>query len=123
MLLTQKLLPLLKLSASQNKSRTLVANISSKIASIDDNTSGGRYPYRTSKTALNQVSKSMSVDLGQYKIQCAAIHPGWVLTDMGGVNALITTETSVSGMLGYMLDDSFNLNGKFLNYDGAEIAW
>lgn len=46
LLLSQKLLPLLKLSASQNKSRTLIANISSKIASIDDNTSGGRYPYR-----------------------------------------------------------------------------
>lgn len=46
LLLSQKLLPLLKLSAAQNKSRTLIANISSKIASIDDNTSGGRYPYR-----------------------------------------------------------------------------
>ena len=45
-LLSQKLLPLLKLSGSQNKARTLIANVSSKIASIDDNKSGGRYPYR-----------------------------------------------------------------------------
>ena len=46
LLLSQKLLPLLKLSVSQNKKRTLIANISLKITSIDDNTSGGRYPYR-----------------------------------------------------------------------------
>lgn len=46
LLLSQKLLPLLKLSSSQNKARTLIVNVSSKIASIDDNTSGGRYPYR-----------------------------------------------------------------------------
>lgn len=77
-MLSRKLLPLLKLSASQNKSRTLIVNVSSKIASIDDNTSGGRYPYRTSKTALNQVSKSMSVDLLPHKIQTTIVHPGWV---------------------------------------------
>lgn len=123
LLLTQKLLPLLKLSGSQNKTRTLVVNVSSKIASIDDNTSGGRYPYRTSKTALNQVSKSMSVDLLKHKIQTVAVHPGWVQTDMGGPNALINTSQSVSGMLKYILDNESDINGKFLNYDGTEIAW
>ncbi|KAK4337010.1 hypothetical protein RND71_043965 [Anisodus tanguticus] len=75
LMLTKSLLPLLKLSA-QSKKRTIVANISSKIGSIDDNTSGGRYAYRASKTALNQVTKSLSVDLKSFGIECTAIHPG-----------------------------------------------
>lgn len=42
---------------------------------------------------------------------------------MGGPNALIDTKTSVAGMLGYLLDENAQVNGKFLNYDGSEIPW
>jgi len=123
LILSRKLLPLLKLSASQNKLRTQIIQMSSKIASIEDNKSGGTYPYRASKTALNQISKSMSVDLLPHKIHTSIIHPGWVQTDMGGPNALITTQQSASSMLAFLSDESKELNGKFLNYDGTPIPW
>jgi len=122
LMLTKALLPLLQCSA-QKKSKTIVANITSKMGSIEDNTSGGCYPYRTSKTALNQVSKSLAVDLKPMGILVGIIHPGWVLTDMGGPNALINTETSVSNMLNTISNLDENTSGKFLNYDGKPIPW
>jgi len=122
LMLTKALLPLLQRSA-QNKNKTVVANITSKMGSIDDNTSGGCYPYRTSKTALNQVSKSLSIDLKPMGILVGIIHPGWVLTDMGGPNALINSETSVSNMINTISNLDANTSGKFLNYDGKPIPW
>ena len=81
------------------------------------------YVYRSSKTALNQVVKSLSVDLLGKKISIVALHPGWVRTDMGGPNALISIEESVSGMIGVISRTTLTDTGKFFNYDGKEIPW
>ena len=62
-----------------------IVNITSKMGSIDDNTSGGYYLYRSSKTALNMAVKSLSLDLASRGITTIVMHPGWVQTDMGGV--------------------------------------
>ena len=43
----------------------------------------GMYIYRSSKTGLNQVVKSLSVDLKSQGITVISLHPGWVKTDMG----------------------------------------
>jgi short-subunit dehydrogenase len=61
-----------------------VISITSKMGSIDDNTSGGSYIYRSSKTALNSAMQSMHHDLKNYGIATCTLHPGWVRTDMGG---------------------------------------
>ena len=97
--------------------------LSSKVGSIADNSGGGMYVYRSSKTALNQVVKSLSVDLLGKKISIVALHPGWVRTDMGGPNALISIEESVSGMIGVISRTTLTDTGKFFNYDGKEIPW
>ncbi len=68
------------------------------MGSIDDNTSGGRYAYRSSKAALNMVTKSLAVDLAPRGISAIVLHPGWVQTDMGGSNASTSVEKSVAGM-------------------------
>ena len=97
--------------------------ITSKMGSIDDNKGGGAYVYRSSKTALNAVVKSLSVDLKNENIAVALIHPGWVKTDMGGPNALIERDTSVRGMTEVISNLDISSTGNFYNYDGSIIPW
>lgn len=118
LLLTHKILKNLRLG----KNKKLVF-ISSKVGSIEENTGGGMYVYRSSKTALNQVIKSLSIDFKDENFIAAALHPGWVQTDMGGPNALIDTKTSVKGMI-KVIDSLVLMNsGRFYNYDGSSIPW
>ena len=118
LIITQKILKNLRLG----KDKKLVF-ISSKVGSIEDNTEGGMYIYRTSKTALNQVIKSLSIDLKEENFIVVALHPGWVQTDMGGPNALIDTKTSVRGMTEAIDNLTSKNSGKFYNYDGSAIPW
>lgn len=65
----------------------------------------------------------MSIDLKKDSISVTLLHPGWVKTDMGGERAPLTVEQSASQMTNVLIDESRELNGKFLNYDGAELPW
>lgn len=121
-LFTRALTPLLQTSA-QAGHKTFVANISSKVGSIADNSSGQMYAYRTSKTAFNQVSKSLAVQLGAQNIIVAPIHPGWVQTDMGGPNAPIDAKTSVENMIQTFSNITPEQAGLLLNYDGTVIPY
>jgi NAD(P)-dependent dehydrogenase (short-subunit alcohol dehydrogenase family) len=126
--LTRVFLPLLRLSkASNNIGSPVIANITSKMGSIADNTSGGHYAYRTSKVAMNMLTKSLNVDLEPEGIKAVAIHPGWVLTDMGGPQAPLSSETSASNMINTIIRVSkgeIGNDGKiFLNFDGNTIPW
>ena len=107
-------------AASQGKQ---IAVLSSKMGSISDNQGGGAYIYRSSKTALNQVIKSLSIDLAPQAIKVIALHPGWVRTEMGGPNGLIDTQQSVTGLKHVMTATSGVESGHFYNYDGTEIDW
>ena len=118
LLITQKILKNLRLG----KNKKLVF-ISSKVGSIEENTGGGMYIYRSSKTALNQVIKSISIDFKDENFIAAALHPGWVQTDMGGPNALIDTKTSVKGMAEVIDSLVLKNSGRFYNYDGSSIPW
>ncbi|KAH9419198.1 hypothetical protein DERP_005702 [Dermatophagoides pteronyssinus] len=122
LMLTKALLPLLKVSAATGR-KTLVANISSAMGSIDDNGLGGHYAYRASKVTMNMFTKSLSVDLKSDNIIVMTLHPGWVVTDMGGPNALINTETSVSGLLDVFNKADMSSNGKFVDFAGKERKW
>lgn len=122
LLFTRALTPLLQTSAKAGH-KTFVANISSKVGSIADNTSGQMYAYRTSKAALNQLSKSLSIQLKASDIIVAPIHPGWVQTDMGGPNAPIDAKTSVENMIKTFDDIKAEQSGTLLNYDGTVIPY
>ena len=99
------------------------AVISSRMGSIDDNDGGSLYLYRSSKTAVNQVVKSLSIDMQAQGIKVIALHPGWVRTDMGGPNGSIDTQTSVSGIRQVLEHIRPADSGRFINYNGAAIAW
>lgn len=100
-----------------------MAFVTSKMGSMADNTSGGAYIYRASKAALNAEVKSLSIDLAPRGIVTALLHPGWVKTDMGGPNAWITPEQSVSGMRKIIDTIKPSESGKLYAYDGQLVPW
>jgi len=100
-----------------------IASLTSKMGSIDDNSGGGEYIYRSSKTALNMVMKSLSIDLKPYDLSVITLHPGWVRTDMGGPNGLIDVDESVAGMKRQIDKLTIRTSGQFIAYDGKKIPW
>jgi NAD(P)-dependent dehydrogenase (short-subunit alcohol dehydrogenase family) len=106
---------------ARSTERKLIA-ISSILGSIANN-AGGRYIYRASKTALNMEWSCLAKDLAPRGIICVALHPGWVQTDMGGSTATLTIEQSVPPMVKTIAALKSSDNGRFLQYDGTELAW
>ena len=97
--------------------------ISAKTASIEDNSSGGMYMNRSTRTALNQVVKSLSIDLEKDHVKVLAMSPGWVKTDSGGKGALIDVKTSVDGMINVISKLTRESSGSFMDYKGEIIPW
>lgn len=107
---------------TRSKQKAIVT-ITSKMGSIADNSGGGNYLYRSSKVAVNMVVKSLAVDLKPAGITAVVFHPGWVKTDMGGPNALISAEQSVSGIRQVISSLTIADSGNFFGYDGQVIPW
>nr|XP_046251156.1 C-factor isoform X1 [Scatophagus argus] len=137
LMITKTFLPLLKRAASRGGAsgagsmsiqRAAVINMTSLLGSVELNW-GERannfkwYPYRTSKSALNMVSRCMAVDLEPDGILCMAIHPGWVRTDMGGSEAPLSPEESVSSILSVIGGLTEKDHGSFLNFTGEVLPW
>ena len=100
-----------------------VISITSKMGSIDDNTSGGSYIYRSSKTALNSMMRSLTHDLKNQGIATLTLHPGWVRTDMGGPGGWIDSFESVQGMIKQIDKLTLKNSGNYLDYAGKSINW
>lgn len=111
------------LSHIEGSRQKKIVTISSKMGSIAENTSGGSYLYRSSKAAVNMVTKSLSIDLKPAGVIAMVFHPGWVKTDMGGPEALITATESVSGMRRIISRLSMADSGTFLTYGGQPVSW
>ena len=116
LLVAQHFVPLL------NNKNAVVALLSSKVGSIDDNGSGGSYAYRASKSALNNVAKSLSIDLAGIAT-VVLLHPGYVKTDMTNQKGLIDTSTSVSGMLSAIQATDSTTPFRFVDYKANLIPW
>ena len=67
--------------------------------------------------------KSLSIDLAPQGIIAVALHPGWVKTEMGGPNALISSQESAHGLFEVLAALKHEDSGKFLNYDGQVLPW
>jgi NAD(P)-dependent dehydrogenase (short-subunit alcohol dehydrogenase family) len=103
--------------------RKLTITITSGMGSLADNISGGWIAYRTSKAAVNMLMRSLAVDLKRDGVTCVVLNPGWVKTDMGGPNANITAEKSVTNMRRVIGKLTTADSGKFLHHDGSEYQW
>ncbi|KAK6472820.1 C-factor [Huso huso] len=131
LMITKAFLPLLRKAAKQGTGmgihRAAVVNVSSLLGSIELNWGPGAefktYPYRASKAALNMLTRCVAVDLTPEGILCMAVHPGWVQTDMGGPDALLSKEESINGVLSVIGSLSEKNNGGFLDYTGKTLPW
>ncbi|HJO75426.1 MAG TPA: SDR family oxidoreductase [Rhodospirillales bacterium] len=101
----------------------LIATVSSRLGSMGDNKGGGDYIYRSSKAGLNAVMKGLSIDLADDGIRMVLLHPGWVSTDMGGPNAPVKADESVTGMRRVIAGIKEDETGVFYNYDGSALGW
>ena len=102
------------------KKGSMVLNISSGMGQLEDMGTGSA-AYRLSKTALNALTVILASELKAKSIYVNAICPGWVQTDMGGENAELTVDESVSKIIKFIYSDSIP-NGKFLR-DGKILPW
>jgi NAD(P)-dependent dehydrogenase (short-subunit alcohol dehydrogenase family) len=69
------------------------------------------------------VMQGLATDLQRFGIAVVSIHPGWVRTDMGGRGADIEAGESARGILDIAEKLELAGTGKFLRYDGSEMAW
>ena len=100
-----------------------IINMTSRMGSLDDNTSGGYYGYRMSKAALNMATRSLAVDLKSRGIIVVAMHPGIVQTDMTRGFGMLTAAESVAGMNEVIAGLSLDQTGLFLHYQGTTLPW
>jgi NAD(P)-dependent dehydrogenase (short-subunit alcohol dehydrogenase family) len=100
-----------------------VALITSRMGSIDDNTSGARYGYRMSKAALNMAGKSLAVDLKERGVAVAILHPGMVKTDMIGGNGQVEPADAAKGLLARVDELTLATSGGFWHMNGERLPW
>ncbi len=101
-----------------------IALISSRMGSIEDNSSGGSYGYRMSKVALCMAGKSLAVDLKSKDISVAILHPGLVSTRMTGFTANgIHPQESVKGLIERIDELTLDNTGTFWHSNGEILPW
>jgi NAD(P)-dependent dehydrogenase (short-subunit alcohol dehydrogenase family) len=103
--------------------RKIIANTSSIMGSIEGNDSGGWYAYRTSKAAVNMLTRNLAHDLKDRGITAVSLHPGWVRTEMGGPTAALSPEESVAGLFTVLTTLTPAQSGRFIAWNGNEVAW
>jgi len=106
----------------QHSKHPRIVNVSSQMGALSG-TSAGHYAYRSSKAALNKVMQALALELDSEGIIVCNVHPGWVQTDMGGVNAQITIQESAAGLCKLIDSLTMQQTGKFFSWEGEELAW
>ncbi len=97
--------------------------ITSRMGSIADNTSGGKYGYRMSKCALNMAGVSLAHDLRDNGIAVGILHPGFVQTDLTGQAGDVTAAESVKGLIQRIDELSLDNSGGFWHANGERLPW
>jgi NAD(P)-dependent dehydrogenase (short-subunit alcohol dehydrogenase family) len=117
----------------KHKSYSVFAAISAKVASLGDNSLGGWYSYRASKTALNMLIKNLSLEfkrLGPEKY-VIAVHPGMTQTRLSEPfmkaaekKYKIHSPTETADNLFVVFENlKPEHQGAFVNYDMTLLPW
>lgn len=110
----------------------VLANISARVGSIEDNRLGGWYAYRASKAAQNQLTKTLAIELGRRAktLSVIALHPGTVETDLSAPfrrnvrpEKLFSAQRSAQDLLTVIRALKPSDSGCFFAYDGSKIPW
>lgn len=104
------------------KSGSRVFIITSRMGSVEDNSSGGSYGYRMSKAAVNMAGKSLSVDMKEQGVAVFLLHPGWVATGMTGQTGISVVQ-SASGLIERMDSLDIGQTGSFWHQEGYQLPW
>lgn len=108
------------------------AALSAMVGSIRDNRIGGWYSYRASKTALNQLLKTLAIEAKRThpELCVTSIHPGTTDTDLsrpfqGNVpdGKLYTPDQSARRILEVVLSGTPEDSGRFMNWNGEALPW
>lgn len=97
--------------------------ITSRMGSMADNGSGGRYGYRASKAAVNAIGKSLAVDLKPRGIAVFLLHPGYVATDMVGGTGDVQPEQAAAQLVERLDTLTLEQSGTFWHANGSELPW
>ena len=99
-----------------------VGIVTSRMGSIDDNTSGSYYGYRMSKAAVNMAGMSLARDLKDQGIAVALLHPGMVATEMTGRQG-VPPQQAAAGLIQRMDELQLNQTGSFWHANGEILPW
>lgn len=102
--------------------RPRIITISSQMGSLARQSTGS-YAYRSSKAAVNKVMQVMATELAEQGVIVCPMHPGWVQTDMGGMEADISAQQSAAGIVHFVESLSLAQSGRFWTWQGEEHPW
>ncbi|KAG9104930.1 hypothetical protein FRC06_004997 [Ceratobasidium sp. 370] len=120
--------------------KSLLASISARVGSIEDNQLGGWYSYRASKAALNQVIKTLSLELKAHNVPAVALayHPGTVRTRLSkdfvgpgfkaparkdGEYGVFEPDEAVVKLMSVIKGMDVGASGSFLDWTGSRVPW
>tara|TARA_Y100001934_G_scaffold237192_1_gene289167 strand:+ start:408 stop:1160 length:753 start_codon:yes stop_codon:yes gene_type:complete len=114
------------------RGRVVIANLSARVGSIEDNRLGGWYGYRASKSAQNMFTKTLSIELTRTnpEIICVGLHPGTVATELStpfskrvNPEKLFSPEGAALKLLNVIKTLTPKDTGKVFAYDGTVVPW
>lgn len=110
-----------------------VGIFTSRVASMADNTSGGDYAYRISKTGANMVARNLSIDLGRKGVAVQALHPGLTNTNLLDVmssdekekaaSILVSADKAANGIIQVVDNLTLETAGQFQHGNGEILPW
>ncbi len=99
----------------------VLAFMSSAMGSLELNANDASELYCASKAMLNRLTRAFAAAHDYLTI--TNLHPGWVRTDMGGLNAPLDVETSARGMADVLESRAGGGGHEFRDYRGKIVPW